>query len=81
MRIFDFIDGLEIEEEKAAALKDALKKLSFYRNVLYKVGVMPAAIERITRTIDPAEIDTTQEELMMEKARIEWAGFIPKTEA
>lgn len=72
-----FIDSLGIEKDKADALKDALKKDSFYRDILYKVGVSPGVIECIMRTVDPAEIDTTQADIMTEKARVEWADFIP----
>lgn len=72
-----FIDSLGIEKEKADALKDALRKDSFYRNILYKVGVFPSVIEFIMETIDPADIDETQEEILTEKARVEWAEFIP----
>lgn len=73
----EFIDSLGIEKEKADALKDALKRDSFYRNILYKVGIMPGAIEGIMRTVDANEIDLSQEAILTEKARIEWADFIP----
>ena len=72
-----FIDSLGIEKEKADALKDALRKDSFYRNILYKVGVMPGVIESIMKTVDPADIDETQADILTEKARVEWADFIP----
>jgi len=72
-----FIDSLRIEKEKADALKDALRKDSFYRNILYKVGVFPSVIESIMKTVDPADIDETQEDILTEKARVEWAEFIP----
>lgn len=71
-----FIDSLGIDKDKADALKDALRKDSFYRNILYKVGVFPSVIESIMKTIDPADIDETQEEILTEKARVEWADFI-----
>ncbi len=72
----EFIDSLGMEKDKADALKTALKKDSFYRGILYKVGVMPGAIEAIMRTVDPADIDETQEAILTEKARVEWADFI-----
>lgn len=72
-----FIDSLGIDTEKADILKDALKKDSFYRNILYKVGVMPGAIESIMKCTDTAEIDPAEVEIMTEKARTEWADFIP----
>lgn len=73
----EYIDSLGIDQDKADALKDTLKKDSFYRNILYKIGVFPGAIEAIMRTVDPAEIDETQEAILTEKARVEWADFIP----
>lgn len=73
----EYIDSLGIDQDKADALKDTLKKDSFYRNILYKIGVFPGAIEAIMRTVDPSTIDTTEEALLTEKARCEWADFIP----
>ena len=73
----EYIDSLGIDKDKADALKDALRKDSFYRNILYKVGVMPGVIESIMKTVNPADIDETQEEILTEKARVEWADFIP----
>ena len=73
----EYIDSLGIEKDKADALKTALKKDSFYRNILYKVGVFPGAIEAIMRTVDPADIDEAQADILTEKARVEWADFIP----
>ena len=72
-----FIDSLGIDKDKADALKDALKKDSFYRKVLYKAGVFPSVIEDILRVTDTSKIDTSEAELLTEKARVEWAGFIP----
>ena len=73
----EYIDSLGIDKEKADALKDALRKDSFYRNILYKIGVFPGAIEAIMRTVDPADIDETQADILTEKARGEWADCIP----
>ena len=73
----EYIDSLGIDQDKADALKTALKKDSFYRNILYKIGVFPGAIEAIMRTVDPADIDETQADILTEKARCEWADFIP----
>lgn len=73
----EFIDSLGMEKDKAEALKTALKKDSFYRNILYKVGVMPGVIESIMKTVNPADIDETQADILTEKARVEWADFIP----
>jgi hypothetical protein len=53
----EFIDSLGIEKEKADALKTALKKDSFYRNILYKVGIMPGVIENIMRMTDTSTLE------------------------
>ena len=74
-----FIESLDLPPDKAAALQDAMKKDSAYRNMLHRIGVMPGAVEPIMRTVDASKIDPTQAELLTEKARIEWADFIPKT--
>ncbi len=34
-------------------------------------------IESIMKTVDPADIDETQADILTEKARVEWADFIP----
>ena len=47
-----FIDSLGIDKDKVDALKDALRKDSFYRNILCKVGIMPGVIENIMRITD-----------------------------
>lgn len=73
----EYIDSLGLAPDKAEELKTALKKDSFYRNILYKVGVFPGAIEAIMRTVDPADIDEAQADILTEKARVEWADFIP----
>jgi len=73
----EFIDSLGIEKEKADALKTALKKDSFYRNILYKVGVMPCVIENIMRMTDTSTFEEDQAEILTEKVRCEWRDFIP----
>ena len=73
----EYIDSLGIEKDKADALKEALRKDHFYRNILHKIGVFPGAIEAIMRMTDTTTIDTTEEALLTEKARCEWADFIP----
>lgn len=73
----DYIDSLGIDKDKADALKDALRKDSFYRGILYKVGVMPSVVESIMKMTDTTNLDETQEDILTEKARVEWADFIP----
>ena len=72
----EYIDSLGIDKEKADALKDALRKDSFYRNILYKVGIMPGVIEDIMRITDTSTFEEDQAEILAEKAKIEWADFI-----
>lgn len=71
-----FIDSLELDREKAEIIKIALKKDSFYRKILYKVGVAPGAIEPILNMTDTSVLDESQADILEEKARIEWADFI-----
>ena len=78
MKTNELTDSLRIEKEAAEAIKDNLRREAFYRNILFRAGIIGDVIELIMKTVDPAEIDTSQEELMIEKARVEWAGFIPK---
>ena len=73
----EYIDSLGIDQDKADALKTALKKDSFYRNILYKVGVMPGVIENIMRMTDTSTFEEDQAEILTEKARCEWRDFIP----
>ena len=72
----EYIDSLGIDKEKADALKDALWKDSFYRNILYKAGIMPGVIEDIMRITDTSTFEEDQAEILAEKAKIEWADFI-----
>lgn len=74
----EFIDSLGIDEDKAEALKTALRKDSFYRDCLGKAGVYPGLIEKIMKITDTSNIDETQAAILIEKARIEWADCIPK---
>ena len=73
----EFIDSLEIDKDKADTLKCALKKDSFYRNLLYKAGVFPCAIEPIMKMTDTSAIDESQAELLREKIMVEWRDYIP----
>ena len=72
----EYIDSLGIDKDKADALKDALRKDSFYRNILCKVGIMPGVIEDIMRITDTSTFEEDQAEILAEKAKIEWADFI-----
>lgn len=74
----ELLDGLNLPPEKAKELQNALRKDDFYRTVLYKAGIMPAVIPTIMRVTDTGGIDETQEELYIEKAKVEYSDFIPK---
>lgn len=73
-----FLESLDLPPDKAAALQDALRKDSFYREVLHRAGIMPKMVELILRTVDTSGIDLEQGDLLTEKAKIEWADFIPQ---
>ena len=73
-----FLESLDLPPDKAAALQDAMKKDSAYRNMLHRIGVMPGAVEPIMRTVDAAALDLDDMELLTEKAKTEWASFIPQ---
>lgn len=73
----NYIDSLGIDTDKAETLKTAIRKDSFYRNILYKAGIAPGAIDPIMRMTDTISLDETQENILIEKARVEWADFIP----
>ena len=74
----EFLESLDLPPDKAAALQDAMKKDSAYRNMLHHIGVMPGAVEPIMRTVDAAALDLDDMELLTEKAKTEWRDFIPQ---
>lgn len=74
----DFIKSLNLPPEKAAELQAALRKESFYRSVLHKAGIMPKLVETVMSVTDTGNVDETQEELYIERARVEWKDFIPQ---
>jgi hypothetical protein len=53
----EFLESLDLPPDKAAALQDAMKKDSAYRNMLHHIGVFPGAVEAIMRTVDAAALD------------------------
>lgn len=74
----DFLESLNLPPDKAAELQAALKKESFYRDVLHRAGVIPSVIENIMNVTDTGSIDETKAELYIERARVEWKDFIIK---
>ena len=74
----ELIESLNLPPEKAAELQAALRKESFYRDVLHRAGVMPSVIENIMNLTDTGSIDETKRELYIERARVEWKDFIPR---
>ena len=74
----DFIESLNLPPDKAAELQAALRKESFYRDVLHRAGVFPKVIESILSVTDTGSIDETKAELYIERARVEWKDFIPQ---
>lgn len=73
-----FFESLDLPPDKAAALQDAMRKDNFYREILHRAGIMPKMVEIILRTVDTSGIDLEQGDLLTEKARVEWADFIPQ---
>lgn len=74
----DFIESLNLPPDKAAELQAALRKESFYRDVLHRAGVYPTVIENILNVTDTGSIDESKAELYIERARVEWKDFIIK---
>ena len=74
----DFIESLNLPPDKAVELQAALRKESFYRDVLHRAGVYPTVIENILNVTDTGSIDETKAELYIERARVEWKDFIPQ---
>lgn len=72
----NFIDSLGLPEDKAAMLRDYMRKQSFYRGILYKAGIYPHAIEGIMKLVDVRDIDESKADILTEKARVEWADLI-----
>lgn len=72
----EFIKSLELSPEREAALMDAIYRDNFYRDILYKAGVIPSAIPKIMQVEDTMNIDTNNEPLYMERAKVEWSDFI-----
>ena len=74
----DFLESLNLPPDKAAELQAALRKESFYRDVLHRAGVSPQTIPAIMNVTDTGSIDESKAELYIERARVEWKDFIIK---
>lgn len=78
MTLKEYVDSLELTEDKAATLRKAWDKYEFYRNVLCRAGVIPTMTKALLRGVDLDSVDDTQEALLIEKAKAEFCDFIKK---
>lgn len=74
----EYLERLELTEDQITLLMDAMSKESRYRQILSQERVTPSIIEPIMRTVDLEKVDFSNEDLLREKIRIEWADMIPK---
>ena len=72
----EYMERLGLTEDQITLLMDAQKKESKYRRLLELEHVQH--IEAIMRTEDLEKVDFSNEDLIREKIRIEWADMIPK---
>lgn len=74
----EYLERLELTEDQITLLMDAMKKESRYRQLLSQERVSPTVIEAIMRTVDLEKVDFSNEDLIRELIRVEWADMIPK---
>lgn len=74
----EYLERLELTEDQITLLMDAMSKESRYRQILSQERVSPSVIEPIMRTVDLEKVDFSNEDLLREKIRIEWADMMPK---
>ncbi len=74
----EYLERLELNEDQITLLMDAMKKESRYRQLLSQERVSPTVIEAIMRTVDLEKVDFSNEDLIRELIRVEWADMIPK---
>lgn len=74
----EYMERLGLTEDQITLLSEAMKKESRYRQLLSQERVSPTIIEAIMRTEDLEKVDFSNEDLIREKIRIEWADMIPK---
>lgn len=74
----EYMERLGLTEDQITLLMDAMKKESRYRQLLSQERVSPTVIEAIMRTVDLEKVDFSNEDLIRELIRVEWADMIPK---
>lgn len=74
----EYLERLELTEDQITLLMDVMKKESRYRQLLSQERVSPTVIEAIMRTVDLEKVDFSNEDLIRELIRVEWADMIPK---
>ena len=74
----EYMERLGLTEDQITLLSEAMKKESRYRQLLSQERVSPTIIEAIMRTEDLEKVDFSNEDLIREKIKTEWADMIPK---
>lgn len=73
-----FLRDIGLNENQVTLLREGLDHESRYRQILLQEGVNPKVTETIIRNTRHGEVDLTNEALLREKVRAEWADFIKK---
>ena len=71
-----FLERIGMTPEQIGLLKDALDRVSRYRQILLQEGVDPKYAEMIINKTELEEVDFSNDALLREKVRYEWHGFI-----
>ena len=80
MTLIKYIETLDLSDERLEALRDAAIKDAYFRTVLGRIGILPRMINNVMKLVDLDSVDLNNDDLMIEKARAEWADYIPKSE-
>ena len=73
-----FLQRIGLNEDQIRLLKDGIDRESRYRQILLQEGVNPGVVESVIRATKLEEVDLSNEDLLREKVRVEWDGFIMK---
>lgn len=73
-----FLQEIGLTGDQITLLRERLDKVSRYRQILLQEGVNPKYVESVIRSTKAEDIDLDHEDLLREKVRIEWEGFLPK---
>ena len=73
-----FLQEIGLTGDQITLLRERLDKVSRYRQILLQEGVNPKYVESVIRSTKAEDIDLDHEDLLREKVRIEWEGFLSK---